>query len=99
MIVKTIQDIKDTKGDMNTQHWSSLRFFHEEDGMGFTMTDTILKAGMDQTISYKDRLVACYCIEGEGTIEDVETGTAHELKPGTIYVLDKQQGQPYILLS
>ena len=28
-------------------------------------------------------------IEGEGTVEDMATGEVHQLKPGTIYVLDK----------
>lgn len=89
MIVKTIEDIKGTKGDMDTEQWSSIRFLHEEDGMGFTMTDTTLKAGMDQILWYKNHLEACYCIEGEGTLEVLETGKVHELKPGTIYALDK----------
>jgi L-ectoine synthase len=74
---------------MRTEHWSSQRFLHREDGMGFTLTDTTLEAGLDSIIHYKNHLEACYCIEGEGTIEDLSTGTVHEIKPGTMYALDR----------
>jgi len=88
MIVRTVADLKGTKGDVDTPNWSSLRFLHREDGMGFTFTDTALKAGMDQVIHYKNHLEACYVLEGEGTIEDLATGTVYELKPGTLYALN-----------
>lgn len=89
MIVRTVTDLTGTKGDVRTEHWTSLRFLHREDGMGFTVTDTTLKAGMDQVIWYKNHLEACYVLEGEGTIEELSTGTVHELRPGTLYALDK----------
>jgi L-ectoine synthase len=89
MIVRTAAQLKGTVGDMHTAEWSSLRFLHQSDGMGFTLTDTYLQAGMDQTIEYKNHLEACYCIEGEGSIEELSTGKIHELKSGTLYALDK----------
>jgi len=88
MIVRSMNDHEGTKGDVRTENWSSLRFLHREDGMGFTFTDTSLKAGMDQVIWYKNHLEACYVLEGEGTIEDLSTGTVHELRPGTLYALN-----------
>jgi L-ectoine synthase len=88
VIIRTVNDLKGTKGDVHTGNWSSLRFLHREDGMGFTFTDTTLKAGMDQVIWYKNHLEACYVLEGEGTIEDLSTGTVHELRPGTLYALN-----------
>ena len=89
MIVRSVTDLKGTKGDVRTRHWMSLRFLHQEDGMGFTLTDTTLEAGMDQVIWYKNHLEACYVIEGEGSIEDLATGRVHELRPGMLYALDK----------
>jgi L-ectoine synthase len=89
MIVRTVADLKGTKGNVRAAQWSSLRFLHHEDGMGFTVTDTTLEAGMDQVIHYKNHLEACYCLEGEGTIEDLATGTVHDIRPGTLYALDK----------
>jgi len=88
VIVRTVGELRGTKGDVHTENWSSLRFLHQEDGMGFTFTDTTLNAGMDQVIWYKNHLEACYCLEGEGTIEDLSTGKVYELKPGTLYALN-----------
>ena len=87
MIVRTRSDLKGTKGDMHTKNWSSLRFLHKEDGMNLTVTDTTLEAGMDQVIWYKHHFEACYCLDGEGTIEDLATGTIHAIVPGTLYAL------------
>lgn len=89
MIIRTLDDLRGTKGDKDTPRWSSMRFLHAEDRMGFTMTDTWIKPGADQVIEYKNHLEACYCIEGDGTIEDFKTGKVHHLKAGTIYALDK----------
>jgi len=89
MIVKTLEDVRGTKGDMHTKNWSSVRFLHAEDGMGYSVTDTHLHPGCDLVIEYKNHLEACYCIEGEGSIEDLKVGKVHRLLPGTIYVLDK----------
>jgi len=89
MIIRSLDDLRGTKGEKDTPNWSSMRFLHTEDRMGFTVTDTWIKPGADQVIEYKNHLEACYCIEGAGTIEDLKTGKTHALKAGTIYALDK----------
>lgn len=89
MIIRTLDDLRGTKGEKDTPNWSSMRFLHTEDRMGFTVTDTWIKPGADQVIEYKNHLEACYCIEGEGTIEDLKTGKTQAIRAGTIYALDK----------
>ncbi|HYT65101.1 MAG TPA: ectoine synthase [Vicinamibacterales bacterium] len=89
MIVKTTDDIRGTKGEVKTASWSSYRLLHREDGMGVTLTDAILEAGLDQAWWYRNHLEAVYCLEGEGTLEDLETGGVYVIKPGTLYALDK----------
>ena len=37
---------------------------------------------------YRNHIEAVYCIEGEGTLEDLATGEVHEIRPGTMYLLD-----------
>lgn len=37
---------------------------------------------------YRNHLEAVFVLEGEGTIEDLGTGEIHDLKPGTLYVLN-----------
>jgi L-ectoine synthase len=50
MIVKTRGDVVGTKGDKHGDKWHSLRFLHKDDGMGVTLTDTILDPGfLDST--------------------------------------------------
>ena len=77
-----------TKGDASGELWRSLRFLHEEDGMHFTLTDTILEPGFDMNLWQKNHLEACYCIEGEGTLEELDSGIIHKVKPGTLYAMD-----------
>ncbi len=89
MIIRSLDDLRGTKGEKDTPNWSSMRFLHTEDRMSFTVTDTWIKPGADLVIEYKNHLEACYCIEGAGTIEDLKTGRTHALKAGTIYALDK----------
>ena len=57
--------------------------------MGVTLTDAILEPGLDQVFWYKNHLESVYCIEGEGLLEDLETGSVYVIKPGTLYALDK----------
>lgn len=89
MIVRSVKDVAGTKGEVQTERWRTLRFLHREDGMGFTLTDSVLEAGMDQVIWYKDHLEACYCVEGEGTIEDLQSGRTYNIQAGTMYAVDK----------
>lgn len=39
-------------------------------------------------LHYRNHLEACYCIGGEGKIEDMD-GTIPAIRPGDMYVLDK----------
>ena len=42
-------------------------------------------------IKYKNHLEACYCLEGEGSVENLETGELYALRPGVLYALDKHE--------
>ena len=88
MIIKTLGDVLGTKGDAHGDKWHSMRLLHKEDGMGVTLTDSILETGFEMVLWQKNHLEACYCLEGEGTVEELETGTVHEIKPGTLYAMN-----------
>ena len=88
MIVKTKEDLVGTKGEAQGDKWRSLRLLHEEDGMGVTLTDTVLEPGFEMSLWQKNHLEACYCIEGEGTVEELENGKIHEIRPGTLYAMN-----------
>ena len=88
MIVKTLEDVIGTKGEAHGNKWHSMRLLHAEDGMGVTLTDSILEQGFEMTLWQKNHLEACYCLEGEGTVEDVDSGTVYPIKPGTLYAMN-----------
>jgi len=88
MIVRTLDAIVNTGDDIDTNNWRSRRLLLKKDGMGFSLHDTIIKAGTETTIWYKNHLEAVYCIEGQGEIELVETGEVFPIRPGTMYALD-----------
>lgn len=89
MIVRNLADIVGTDRDVKAETWESRRLSLADDRMGFSMHDTILYAGQETHMWYKNHLEAVYCIEGKGTIEDKATGEVHEIAPGTIYLLDQ----------
>ena len=84
MLIRTLDGAK-------TVEWGnglSRRFLLESDGMGYTVTDTIINAGTTSRLEYKNHLEACYCVEGTGAVVEMD-GTRHEIVPGTLYALDK----------
>ena len=89
MIVKSKDEVIGTKGDAHGERWRSLRLLHDEDGMGVTLTDSILEASFEMVLWQKNHLEACYCLEGEGTVEELDTGKVHEVKAGTLYAMNE----------
>ncbi|WP_106497866.1 ectoine synthase [Lentibacillus sp. Marseille-P4043] len=89
MIVKSLEDIKGTEDETSGENWTSRRFLLKKDNVGFSVNDTLIKAGTENYFWYKNHIEAVYCIEGEGEIEKVETGEVWQLKAGTMYTLDE----------
>jgi L-ectoine synthase len=56
--------------------------------MGFTLCHTVVRAGTESLLHYRNHLEACYCIAGEGEVEDMQ-GNVFPIRPGDIYVLDQ----------
>lgn len=88
MIVRKLTDIIGTDRDVDDGNWVSRRLLLRKDGMGFSMHETILRAGTETYMWYKHHLEAVYCIDGEGELEDLATGTIYRLEPGTLYALN-----------
>lgn len=89
MIVRRLEDLRDTEREVHAPTWTSRRFLLRDDGMGFSMHETILHAGTSTRMWYKNHLEAVYCIGGEGEIEDLATGERHAIAPGTLYALNE----------
>lgn len=67
---------------------TSHRLLVEKDNMGFAVAHTLVRAGTESPLQYRNNLEACYCIKGSGSVEDTE-GNRIELKPGVLYALDQ----------
>jgi L-ectoine synthase len=85
--------------EATTVEWGnglSRRFLTAADGMGYTLTDTIVNAGTKSRLEYRNHLEACYCVEGEGEVVDMD-GNSFPITPGTMYALD--QHDPHFLIA
>ncbi|MDR9499290.1 MAG: ectoine synthase [Hydrogenovibrio sp.] len=90
MIVKNLyDDVIGTDADVDSKQWNSRRLLLAHEGMGFSVHDTIIKAGEDLHLWYKNHLEAVYCIAGEGQITEKKDGTVHPIREGTIYALNE----------
>jgi L-ectoine synthase len=88
MIVKHLDDLTGTEAEVDGGNWVSRRFLLRRDGMGFSMHDTVIRAGTETYIHYANHLEAVYCVAGNGEIEDLETGQVHAISNGTLYALN-----------
>lgn len=89
MIVKNLyDDVIGTEDDMDAKQWNSRRLLLAKDGMGFSLHDTLIKAGEDLHLWYKNHLEAVYCIEGQGEIVEKKNGKIHPIREGTVYALN-----------
>lgn len=89
MIVRTLDEIIGTENEVKADNWVSRRLLLKDDNMGFSYHDTIIYAGTETHIWYKNHLEAVYCVGGEGEIETVSDGKVYPIKDGTMYALDK----------
>jgi L-ectoine synthase len=88
VIVRTLGDIVDTDRDVVAETWRSRRLLLADDGLDFSLHDTVITAGTTTDMWYKNHVEAVYCIEGTGRLVDRDTGDAYDLRPGTVYALD-----------
>jgi L-ectoine synthase len=91
MIVRTISELIGTPREVvsSNGNWVSRRLLLRDDGMGFSFHETIIYAGTETLIWYKNHLEAVYCVDGEGEVESLIDGEHYPIKPGTMYALNK----------
>ncbi len=89
MIVRRLTDILGTDREVKATTWTSRRLFLAHERMGFSLHDTLMKAGTETRMCYRNHLEAVYCVGGRGSIENIETGEVFPITDGTAYALDK----------
>jgi L-ectoine synthase len=88
MKIVDVQDIIGTEREVSGPGWTSRRLLLRQDGMGFSFHETIIPAGAEMTLWYKNHLEAVYCVAGNGSVENLATGEVHPLRDGVLYALD-----------
>ena len=91
MIVKQLDDIIGSESDIDTATWRSYRLLLKKDGMGFSMHHTVIKAGTETYIWYKNHVEAVYCIQGDGEIEVIDSNDVYPITKGTLYALNRHE--------
>ena len=91
MIVRTLDELANTDRAVKAPTFTSRRFLLRKDKMGFSLHDTILYAGTQTDIWYKNHLEAVYCVEGEGELEVLPDGPTYQIRPGTMYALNEHE--------
>lgn len=88
MIVRSLDELVGTDRDVEAPTFRSRRFLLAGDGTSFSFHDTWLYAGTETRMWYRHHVEVVYCIEGEGELEDHETGAVYTIRPGVMYTLD-----------
>ncbi|MGW4164691.1 ectoine synthase [Streptomyces sp. NPDC004788] len=92
MFTRTLEDVTPVEWGNGTSH----RLLTEADKMGFTVCKTLVRAGTNSALQYRNHLEACYCIGGSGAVVHKD-GTVYKITEGTIYVLDEHD--PHYLIA
>ncbi|GAA1646812.1 ectoine synthase [Actinoplanes couchii] len=93
MIIRNLENVK-------TVEWGngvSRRFLLENDRIGYSITDTVVRAGTKSLLEYRNHMESCYCIAGSGEVVDMQ-GNSHPIVPGTLYALDQHDAH-YLVAS
>jgi L-ectoine synthase len=77
----------------------SNRFLLESDGMGFSMTKTIIPAGRIENWHYKNHMEACFCIKGIGSVRVVGSDDVHRVEPGVMYALNENDNHIFVAFT
>jgi L-ectoine synthase len=88
MIVRTLEECKNSERRIVSYNWESIRMLLKDDKMGFSFHITTIYDNTETHIHYQNHLESVYCISGEGEIEVIGDKT-YPINPGTLYILDK----------
>ncbi len=66
----------------------SNRLVLASDGMGYTMTKTVIEPGKRVFQHYKNHMETCYCVRGKAILTNAETGEEFIIEPDVTYSLD-----------
>ena len=89
MIVRNLNDTRASDRLVTSDGWDSTRLLLAGDGMGFSFHITRIFANTSHVFHYKHHFESVFCMSGEGSIEDLVTGTVYPIQPCVMYALDQ----------
>lgn len=89
MFLRKLDEIVGTENEVDGGNWVSRRILLARDGFGFSLHDTIIRAGTETLIHYQNHLEAVYLTEGKGTVVTTADGQEWPVAAGTCYCLDQ----------
>jgi L-ectoine synthase len=89
LIVRNLEELRDTPRDVRSDGWRSLRLLLASDRMGFSFHISQIEAGAELTMHYTNHVESVYCIRGEGSVENCANGKRYPITPGSLYALDQ----------
>lgn len=89
MIVRKLEDLIGTDREVDGGNWVSRRLILAGDGMGYSVHDTVIRAGSETHIHYKHHLETVYCVSGSGEVETLADGKVWRIEPDTLYALNE----------
>lgn len=106
MFTRSLSEIEKTDHFVDWGNGTSHRVLTEADQMGFTICHTVVRAGTESRLQYRNHLEACYCVSGSGAVRSID-GVEYKVTPGTTYVLDQHddhylcadEGSDMVLIS
>ena len=97
MLIRHLDLVSGTDRDVHGAAWRSRRLVVAEDGLNYSFHVTTLDDGARLQFEYSDHRETVFCIEGEGTIEDLTAGRTEKLTPGSIY--SAGIGEPHVITA
>jgi L-ectoine synthase len=88
MIVRELSAARQSERLVNANGWDSTRLLLAGDDMGFSFHITRIHENTSHVFHYKHHFESVYCISGEGSIEELDTGKVHRIGPGVMYALN-----------
>ncbi|MGP4080320.1 ectoine synthase [Pseudalkalibacillus sp. R45] len=89
MKVVKLEDVINSEHSIEGGNWVSRRLILKDDNMGYSVHDTVIKAGTETHIWYQNHLESVYCIEGEGEVVTLKDNKVWPIEKDTLYALDE----------
>ncbi|WP_408010902.1 ectoine synthase [Pseudalkalibacillus sp. A8] len=89
MKVVKLKDVVNSEHSIDGGNWVSRRLILKDDNMGYSVHDTVIKAGTETHIWYQNHLESVYCIEGEGEVITLKDNKVWPIEKDTLYALDE----------